>query len=193
MLTESADKVRVISLLSSSRCEELIRESDALGQWARSDFHDRDSGGMRIDRSVRDAVVLSERAHPDVFRQARADITERFTRFVGPEARPRFILSQFALVRYEHGGHYVPHRDSSPDEGVGNTRWRRYSIVCYLNRDFDEGGTTFTVIEQTFRPDVGKAILFPSYYFHAGDTVRKGRKYILTTYLGDPETAPINA
>ena len=48
----------------------------------------------------------------------------------------------------------------------------------------------FPTIGRAFRPRSGQGLLFPSLYLHSGERVTIGRKYIMTGYLGNPQTAP---
>ena len=87
------------------------------------------------------------------------------------------------LVRYAPGGHYIPHSD------VGRlTMNRYYTVLCYLNDDFEGGNTQFPALDYAVRPQSGKAILFPSRYLHGGEPVTRGEKYILVSWItGTPQ------
>ena len=85
------------------------------------------------------------------------------------------------LVRYSPGGHYIVHSD------VGQrTMNRYYSLVCYLNDDFEGGSTRFPALDYAVKPQCGKAILFPSRYLHGGEPVISGQKYILISWITGP-------
>ncbi len=85
------------------------------------------------------------------------------------------------LVRYTSGGHYIVHSD------VGQrTLNRYYSVVCYLNDDFEGGNTRFPAIDYAVTPQCGKAILFPSRYLHGGEPVNSGEKFILISWITGP-------
>jgi predicted 2-oxoglutarate/Fe(II)-dependent dioxygenase YbiX len=85
------------------------------------------------------------------------------------------------LVRYSPGGHYRAHSD------VGRrTRNRYYTVLCYLNDDFEGGSTQFPALRYSVAPQSGKAILFPSSYLHCGEPVTSGEKYILVSWITGP-------
>lgn len=85
------------------------------------------------------------------------------------------------LVRYSSGGHYIPHSD------VGRqTRNRYYTVLCYLNDDFEGGNTQFPSFNRSVTPRCGKAVLFPSGYLHGGEPVTSGQKYVLVSWITGP-------
>jgi predicted 2-oxoglutarate/Fe(II)-dependent dioxygenase YbiX len=63
---------------------------------------------------------------------------------------------------------------------------RYYSLVCYLNDDFEGGSTRFPALDYAVKPQCGKAILFPSRYLHGGEPVISGQKYILISWITGP-------
>jgi 2OG-Fe(II) oxygenase superfamily len=188
-LTEDPSKVIVAKLLEPEQCRSLIERGSAERGWHSTNFLDTRTGRMVVDKTVRDARVLAELEFPAPFAEARAALSRALARFVGPGAQPRFGLSSLQLVRYDKDGLFAPHRDSEAQV----ERWRRYSLVCYLNEEFEEGGTTFPNVGKTVKPPAGYGIIFPSYYWHGGTPVRSGTKYVMLGYLGDPETMPANA
>ena len=63
---------------------------------------------------------------------------------------------------------------------------RFFSIICYLNEDFDGGHTLFPMFDQKFKPSKGSILLFPCTwsYLHKGSECTNGyAKYILGTFL----------
>jgi prolyl 4-hydroxylase len=89
------------------------------------------------------------------------------------------------LVRYSPGGFYVPHVDLVPGDVE-----RYFTVLCYLNDDFEGGRTTFPMMNFSVIPEAGKAILFPSTYLHCAEPVARGEKYIFVSWLTGPP--PIN-
>lgn len=84
------------------------------------------------------------------------------------------------LVKYEPGGFYKAHRDN----GVLYKN-RYYTIVCYLNADFEGGETSFPELDYSVAPEAGKAVVFPSHYLHMGNEVMNGTKYIAVIWMLD--------
>ena len=85
------------------------------------------------------------------------------------------------IIRYRKGGRYVAHTDAGVDYAE-----RYFSVVCYLNDDFTGGLTSFPSLEYSTRPQTGKAIIFPSRYFHCAEPVSSGEKFILLTWVCGP-------
>jgi hypothetical protein len=85
------------------------------------------------------------------------------------------------VVRYTPGGHYVEHCDSGVESHA-----RLFSVVCYLNHDFEGGHTSFTRIDYSIKPTTGKAVIFPSNFVHRAEPVIAGEKFVLVTWLTGP-------
>jgi hypothetical protein len=182
---ERAERVHLIRILPEEACARLIARAEAAGVWEDSPCYSESVEGFTVDYEYRISRSVMERDRPDLFADVRPAVERTFAKFIAADASPRFILSRFELIRYEPGGMFLAHRDS-----VASEAWRRYSIVAYLNDEFEGGATAFPTIERTLRPRRGQGILFPSLYLHGGEQVSSGRKYVMTGYLGDPETAP---
>lgn len=101
------------------------------------------------------------------------------------------------LLRYPVGGHYHGHADSECwDHESGS--WRRmcardYSVVLYLNDDFEGGEFEFIDQKYRIRPEPGMLLAFPSdhRFQHAALPTRSGIRYALVSWakiLGTPET-----
>lgn len=104
---------------------------------------------------------------------------------------------ELQVVRYPSGGYYNAHFDASfhPDvipvmnKGCGP---RLYTVLIYLNDDFEGGETDFPEIGVTIKPKKGKAILFQNIdecqdlipeSMHAGCPVTKGTKWIANKWV----------
>jgi hypothetical protein len=88
------------------------------------------------------------------------------------------------LLKYEAADHYRPHRDTGVD-----LEQRYFSVVCYLNDDFEGGRTLFPTLDYAVTPDAGCAVLFPSNYLHGSEPVISGRKFVLVSWIDGP--APV--
>jgi predicted 2-oxoglutarate/Fe(II)-dependent dioxygenase YbiX len=93
---------------------------------------------------------------------------------------PHIIGTQ--LVRYQTGGHYVPHTDN--DDGELANRY--LTVLCYLNDNFEGGGTDFPSIGFRMKPSAGTAVVFPSRFWHCAEPVISGEKLVLLTWLCGP-------
>lgn len=101
---------------------------------------------------------------------------------------------QFCLIKYDEGGKYDLHYDSS-NPNITEDNPRAYSFIFYLNEDF-EGGETFfpNLNNQTIKPEKGKMVYWNNFNeeqefdytkFHSGLPVTKGNKWILTLWVRD--------
>jgi predicted 2-oxoglutarate/Fe(II)-dependent dioxygenase YbiX len=86
------------------------------------------------------------------------------------------------LVRYKPGGHYVPHTDAGADEFAN----RYFTVLCYLNQDFEGGKTSFPSLNYAATPRAGKALIFPATYLHCAEPVVRGEKLILLSWVCGP-------
>jgi predicted 2-oxoglutarate/Fe(II)-dependent dioxygenase YbiX len=86
------------------------------------------------------------------------------------------------LVRYITGGYFVPHQDSDEAEFAS----RYFTVLCYLNNDFEGGNTIFPSLKCNMRSYPGKAMIFPSQYLHAAEPVTRGEKFIFVTWMCGP-------
>tara|TARA_B100001029_G_scaffold153551_1_gene137217 strand:+ start:62 stop:727 length:666 start_codon:yes stop_codon:yes gene_type:complete len=76
--------------------------------------------------------------------------------------------------------------DFHSDVGDKDSARRFFSIICYLNDEFDGGHTLFPMFDQEFKPSKGTILLFPCTwsYLHKGSECTNGyAKYILGTFL----------
>lgn len=85
------------------------------------------------------------------------------------------VLDMFAVNRYHKGaelGHHV-------DQSDGDTNLR-YSLVAYLNEDYEGGELEFANHGIKFKPKAGSIIIFPSYlpYLHKSNEIISGHKYM---------------
>lgn len=83
------------------------------------------------------------------------------------------------VVRYGPGHHYHDHSDVID----GEEPYRYFSVVCYLNEDFEGGRTAFPALGYAVAPGRGKAVIFPSTYLHRAEPVTSGEKYVLVSWL----------
>ena len=85
------------------------------------------------------------------------------------------------ILKYESGEVYDYHHDTSnyPDRKY---YFRTFSIVLYLNDDFEGGTTNF--IHNEYKPNPGQALIFPSNWIfkHKGSEVISGTKYVAVTW-----------
>ena len=91
-------------------------------------------------------------------------------------------LEEFRIKRYNEGDCFKQH----VDVGDLNSARRFLAFLFYLNDDFEGGGTMFRTPDIKYiKPEKGRVLVFPPtwQYPHEGLPVKKGTKYILSTYL----------
>ena len=92
------------------------------------------------------------------------------------------------LLKYDPGGHYGEHNDSENfDTELGG--WRRmldrdYSILLYLNDQFEGGDLLLSKLDYKIRPHAGLLVAFPSdhHYAHIAEPVKSGTRYVIVSW-----------
>jgi len=89
----------------------------------------------------------------------------------------------FAINKYGRGAEYKGHVDHHP------TNQRVFSIVAFLNDNFDGGELVFPLLDISIKPQAGSAVMFPSnfpYYHYANQVGAESSnevKYSLVTWF----------
>lgn len=92
------------------------------------------------------------------------------------------------VLRYSRGSHYKPHSDSDViDPATG--RWRKaqnrdYSLLIYLDEDFEGGELVFPNFDYKLRPEAGMLAAFPSdcRYLHGAMPVLSGVRHAIVSW-----------
>jgi predicted 2-oxoglutarate/Fe(II)-dependent dioxygenase YbiX len=183
--TEEIRGVLSLQLYDMQECRFIIEEIKRSAAWIDAKVSERTQGGFNAATRVdaRRASVLPTAAE--------SEIKLAFDKKMESSVKPlvnrawRASLKQHAethFVRYVPGNYYTPHSDT----GI-HRQDRYFTVVCYLNEDFEGGGTSFPKLNYTVTPRSGKAVIFPSTYMHSADPVTRGEKYILVSWLlGQP-------
>jgi hypothetical protein len=179
---EAADESRgIISLRLYDResCHRMLSWF-ATQTWSPAEVHTKEGRtGSAVLSQYRSAHTLIPPAGSDVER----DFTEKVNHIIRPIIQHAWLANfpdhhDTHVVHYKPGDFYVPHVDVVP-----GSNYRYFSIVCYLNDDFEGGATTFPHFNFSVKPEIGKAILFPSSYLHTAEPVTRGEKYVLVSWL----------
>jgi len=83
----------------------------------------------------------------------------------------------FRFYKYYPGQKFIKHRDQCYIRENGEASY--YTLMIYLNDDYEGGETTFNEI--TVRPKQGAALIFLHDLEHEGSEVKQGVKYVLRT------------
>jgi Rps23 Pro-64 3,4-dihydroxylase Tpa1-like proline 4-hydroxylase len=182
---EEVHGVLAIPLLDSPACESFIDYARRLGRWENAEVQEQITEGVYetvVMPDVRSAAILRSADEPEVFQQ----FDERMDSIIKPLIKQVWQVdltehSATQLIRYQPGGHYQGHPDAGGDLG-----YRYFSVVCYLNDDFEGGKTRFPSLNYSASPECGKAILFPAKYFHCAQPVVSGEKFVLVSWVVGP-------
>ena len=177
--------VYACALYGAEECAAVLAEARAIDAWEAAEITVEDDDG--VSESIEDASTRSARV---LDRAQGAAITEDFEARVRRQVLPAIReiwdvdlhdLIGTQLVHYQPGGHYSTHQDSG-----GAFADRYFTVVSYLNADFDGGHTSFPTLPHVTRPETGKAVFFPSSYHHCAEPVTRGEKYVLITWVCGP-------
>ena len=133
-----------------------------------------------VDRSVRDAEVLSNDADPGLIAEIREWLAPAADE-LADQLAPGSELAEVQLVRYHPGGHYLDHRDTP---AIGATP-RSLSLVWYLNDGFTGGETRFVGPDIVVSPVAGIAIAFSPVLMHRAEPIADGTKYAVVAWYHD--------
>lgn len=179
-VVEPAPGILTVSLFDASTCARVIEHANALS-WHQATVQNR-----RRQPFLKPDFRSSKINFFDKGTEIRRLFRDRVSAVVRPLVRTRWRQdypdhSGVQIVRYEPGDFFGAHRDSGAyGSGIEH---RYFSVVCYLNDDFEGGGTSFPEVNYTAPPERGKAVIFPADYLHRGDVVEEGVKYIGVTWL----------
>ena len=160
---------------------------------ARFEKHPQDQYPGRIgqsadhDASVKKStdLVLSGKSHwQDLDRELLRSLSLALHEFkqVFPFFNGAFKDMGYAIQRSNPGEYYHWHIDGGSHE----FSQRQLVAIWYLNSLDDQGGETeFEYQDIQVTPEAGKLILFPPFWTHRhrGNTLRRGSKYIATTWV----------
>jgi Rps23 Pro-64 3,4-dihydroxylase Tpa1-like proline 4-hydroxylase len=187
MIEYEAESLGVFSLSLYRRrtCREIIDSISAEECWGPAYVRTSQDNGeyqTELASETRAASILwSDRAH-EIYKGFHTKLDGLVKPLVnelwGTDFR-EFDATQ--MVRYSPGGYYRTHTDNGCDLGA-----RFFTVLCYLNDDFEGGGTNFPSLNYVVKPECGKAVFFPSKYHHCAEPVRGGNKYVLVSWLIGP-------
>ena len=174
-----------LRLFNPHECREIVGRLEQLGNWTealiREPAEEKDYNDV-VSPAARSASLPSSEHVAWLY----SEFERRIDLQIKPVVKKLWQLdlnrqSDTQLLKYEIGGHYRPHRDTGAD-----LEKRLFSVVCYLNDDFEGGRTLFPPLQYAVTPAAGLAILFPSTYLHGSEPVTQGRKFVLVSWLDGP-------
>lgn len=183
---EESHEIFSFSLYSVRSCALIINDIKNSNGWSGATVRKYLGNGKYRSvqmTTVRRARILDPSLATNIF----DDFDRRMDRKVKPLIRHLWWadLKQHSgtqFVRYHPNGHYEPHTDRGAD-----FRERYFTVLCYLNDDFEGGHTYFPYLNYRAVPERGKTIIFPSSYLHCAEPVLEGEKFIALTWVVGPE------
>jgi len=101
------------------------------------------------------------------------------------------------LLFYSAGGFYAPHADSHAyfaGQGIWQKAMDRdYSMLFYLNDDYEGGHVNFMMFNYRYKPKKGDLILFPSdhRYVHTAEPVTRGNRFAIVSWAAVSESRKV--
>lgn len=182
---EIAEGILALPLYDAKTCRSILESVRRSDDWVSATVRLQSDDGRfnsAPQSDVRAATILAEhhvtRMLPDFEDKMATMIKPLIKQFWGVDLQEH---SGTQLVRYLPGGRYLAHVDAGQD-----MEDRYFSVVCYLNSDFEGGSTWFPNLSYRAIPQCGKTILFPSKYLHSAEPVLQGEKYVLVTWVLGP-------
>ena len=99
------------------------------------------------------------------------------------------------VLRYEAGGRYDPHSDNefwdAKTQAWQKTLNRDYSILIYLNEDYEGGKLAFPNFLCKITPRTGMLVAFPSdhRYLHAAEPLISGERFAVVSWASKTKLA----
>ncbi len=87
-----------------------------------------------------------------------------------------YISKNYLLRKYNVGGAIGPHIDKNINLARNTMDW---SVLFYLNDNYEGGEITFLEQNISFRPSAGSALIFPCVALHEAKEVISGTKYYI--------------
>lgn len=98
-------------------------------------------------------------------------------------------LDYWDLVKWPEGESMEFHADAVRPDLTDHDYcgWRTYSVILYLNQDYEGGETVFRDMNQNYRGETGKGLIFPATYdyTHGVNEVAKGTRYTIALWFTD--------
>jgi hypothetical protein len=179
----AAEIATIVDLLSPGECDDHIRYSESFGY---ADAPITTAVGPVMAKDVRN----NDRAMLDDPQRA-TDLWQRVAPFVPARVDESWLAvglnERLRFYRYGVGQKFDWHYDGYFERESGERSL--FTLMVYLNDDFEFGDTLFSLGKGGLHPSPtlkveprrGMGLLFRHALLHKGDTVLRGRKYVLRT------------
>ena len=181
---EEVAGVFALPLYSARSCKSILDHAKSPRGWKKAQSRAQKRGGYNsvVKPEIRSASVFCPAHEPKVFQ----NFDDKMRKVINPLIRRTWHVdflrpSETHIVRYAPGDHFVAHSDAGLD-----MQHRYFTVLCYLNEDFEGGATGFPELNYSVVPKCGKAIVFPARYLHGGKPIINGYKYLFISFLIGP-------
>jgi prolyl 4-hydroxylase len=181
-ITDDSYKVyQIDNLLESSECDALCSYADTQNYMGSTVI--TPTGNVYIDTRKSKQLWIKDSDH---------DVAKKISSYIENHiGYPKENMEDLQLVKYDISGFFNDHYD--PDISYkNNTSDRIYTVIIYLNDDFEGGETYFKNINLTIKPKKGMGVIFKSLSennellsnsLHTGKPIIKGNKYICNKWI----------
>jgi predicted 2-oxoglutarate/Fe(II)-dependent dioxygenase YbiX len=185
--TEEIRGIFAVELYQPGVCRSIVEQAKEVEAWKEAKVSEDTKGvfSPATRPEARRASVAAMARHSEISRE----FDEKMESLIKPLVKEAWGVhirqhAETHFVRYCPGNYYTPHTDT------GLHRSDRYfTVICYLNDDFEGGETSFPQLNYRVKPRSGKAVICPATYLHCAEPVTSGEKYILVSWLiGPPPT-----
>jgi len=161
--------------LSVEECDSIIKQAEQNEFSASSVLEDY--AGSKVDVHARSSVSMNWIHNVE-------DINQKLLPYIG-----NLRLETWQLLKYEKDNQFSPHFDNG-----GSIDKRLFTILIYLNDDFEGGTTTFNNENIVLTPQTGKMVIFKNLKnritdnksMHSGDVIKSGTKFLLVNWSNLP-------
>jgi prolyl 4-hydroxylase len=175
------------NLLSHAECDALIEEA-----------RPRLSTSLTVDVATGDELLHADRTSEGMFfERGESEVVQRVENRITKLLRwPAKHGEGLQVLRYTHGGQYLPHfdyfdpREAGTPKLVGRGGQRVATLIMYLHSPEAGGATVFPELNLQVTPTRGRAVFFSyaepapsSLSLHGGAPVLAGEKWIATKWL----------
>jgi uncharacterized protein len=110
-----------------------------------------------------------------------AKISSYLPKFVDGRPLKGLAGTRAIYIRYATGDFFPLHVDSPYIDATGAES--AFTLMIYLNDDFEGSETYFPDIDRLTQPRMGTAVLFPHHLRHEGKPLKSGIKLVLHTFV----------
>jgi hypothetical protein len=173
--------LEINNFITEKECEDLIEYSKT--QTLLKSKVLSESGNVDSDNRDSEQVWFEDNSHYVV--KKIADLSSKITQ------KPSNYMEQLQFLKYNKGGYFKEHYDPEVNY-KSDTKDRIYTIIIYLNDDFEGGQTNFKNLNMSINPKKGKAVIFKSLdekgnilknSLHQGSEVKSGNKYMCNKWV----------